>query len=323
MTTPTPSPVPYPTDPNRPPSNSVGPGGTPPPEDDSAFLPPVPAYLPPGPAQPGTGSGLPPNMWGPPAEVIPQIPNWIPLPQAIPGIGFIPRGGSVTEKTGGILRQSEQWPDRCAANLQDPHYDDYSQVDSEFEDQEGRDAEPPTPEPSFSFADPEGDHAYHTMPHHDPCDDQGKPWLSSDERWYRNEGGRWEPPSYVERAQERADEDITADEESGYNWGPRDEHVIADPGFREFEGGNALDHEYAEHFVNRDPELGTTAPRNVAGDPEGAVSIERHKPLKPQPSMFGAGEATVLHPEETGLEYSVIARPNPKGDGWDVLQVLE
>lgn len=62
--------------------------------------------------------------------------------------------------------------------------------------------------------DPES-HAYHEMPHHQPDPREG---------WERNEGGRWEPPGYVERAEEKADEGIGQDDLSGYNWGP-------EPGF--------------------------------------------------------------------------------------------
>lgn len=34
-------------------------------------------------------------------------------------------------------------------------------------------------------------------------------------------------------------------------------------------------------------------------------------------------EVRIMHPEETGLEYSVIAKPNPKGDGYDVISPLD
>lgn len=78
--------VSYPTDPNRPPSNSVGPGGTPPPRDNPAN----PEQLPPPPnLQPGSISGIPPNVYGPPAETNPQIPGMIPHP-SVPGMGLIP-----------------------------------------------------------------------------------------------------------------------------------------------------------------------------------------------------------------------------------------
>ena len=78
------APVPYPTDPNRPPSNSVGEGGTPPPEDNSASLPPPDYGVPPGPAQVGQWP-----VYGAPGNTDPgDIPGMIGLP-TFPGMGFV------------------------------------------------------------------------------------------------------------------------------------------------------------------------------------------------------------------------------------------
>ena len=72
----------------------------------------------------------------------------------------------------------------------------------------------------------------------------------------------------------------------------------------------------AEYFYNRDPELGVTVPRMVDGNPQGAVSIEPPDEAKP-------GDAMVIHPEVSGLEYPVIARWNDEHSSWDVLKTLD
>lgn len=50
--------------------------------------------------------------------------------------------------------------------------------------------------------------------------------------------------------------------------------------------------EPGEYMYNRDPEMGTTVPQMHGGDPAAAVT-----------------DARLMHPEETGLEYDVLARP--------------
>lgn len=68
-----------------------------------------------------------------------------------------------------------------------------------------------------------------------------------------------------------------------------------------------------EKFYNRDPDKGATVPHMVGGDPHDVHSIE---PPPPE-------GAQVLHPEQTGLEYAVLAVPSPHGNGWDVIKPLE
>ena len=79
--------------------------------------------------------------------------------------------------------------------------------------------------------------------------------------------------------------------------------------------GNGLDMENYEFFHNHDPQLGTTVPEHKYGEPPGAVGIR--PPEEAQP-----GDAVVLHPETTGLEYPVIARWNDDHSSWDVLKPL-
>lgn len=65
--------------------------------------------------------------------------------------------------------------------------------------------------------------------------------------------------------------------------------------------------ESGEFLQNRDPNVGTTVPEFHGGDPKGSVN-----------------DARIMHPEETGLEYPVLARPNsahgPKA--FDVIKPL-
>lgn len=127
--------VPYPTDPNRPPSNSVGEGGTPPPEDDSAFLPSPDYGVPPGPAQVGQWP-----VYGAPGNTSPaDIPGMIGLP-TFPGMGFIPRGGSV---------HNSGYPfDADPYGAPGPRWGDYGRdggpavPDSYWDDRSGEDDEP-------------------------------------------------------------------------------------------------------------------------------------------------------------------------------------
>ncbi len=67
-------------------------------------------------------------------------------------------------------------------------------------------------------------------------------------------------------------------------------------------GGNL---EPGEYMWNRDPAMGTTVPEMAGGDPANAVT-----------------DARVMHPEETGLEYDVLARP-AKGHGDKAFDVIK
>lgn len=90
------------------------------------------------------------------------------------------------------------------------------------------------------------------------------------------------------------------------NKAPKDPYRDANP-YQEF-GHTAVDNlEPGEFLRNRDPNMGSTYPEVVGGDPEGAVT-----------------DARVMLPEETGLEYPVLARP-AQGHGdkaYDILKSL-
>lgn len=60
-----------------------------------------------------------------------------------------------------------------------------------------------------------------------------------------------------------------------------------------------------DYLYNRDSELGTTVPHSVGGDDPHAVT-----------------DARVMHPEETGLEYDVLAHP-AKGHGDKAFDVIK
>lgn len=79
--------------------------------------------------------------------------------------------------------------------------------------------------------------------------------------------------------------------------------------------GNGLDPDKEEWLYNRDPWLGTTVPEPLHQDKPGAVSIRPPDEAKP-------GDAIILHPEVTGLEYPVVARWNDDHSSWDILKPL-
>ena len=77
----------------------------------------------------------------------------------------------------------------------------------------------------------------------------------------------------------------------------------------------AADLQPGEHLYNRDPARGHTVPQMVGGDAPGTVSVA-------PPGHAGPDDARIMHPEETGLEYPVLARPSAHGHGFDVIQPL-
>ncbi len=98
--------------------------------------------------------------------------------------------------------------------------------------------------------------------------------------------------------------------------GATDAHPIKKHhGAKERDPGNGLDMVNYEFFHNHDPQLGTTVPEHKYGEPEGAVGIR--PPEEAQP-----GDAVVLHPDVTGLEYPAVCRWNDEHGSWDVLKPL-
>jgi hypothetical protein len=75
--------------------------------------------------------------------------------------------------------------------------------------------------------------------------------------------------------------------------------------YKEFGHSGTGNLEPGQYVHNRDPEMGTTVPHMVGGDPAEAVT-----------------DARVMHPHETGLEYPVLARPSGHGNGFDVIKPL-
>jgi hypothetical protein len=131
-----------------------------------------------------------------------------------------------------------------------------------------------------SHMDPES-HAYHEMPEADPYNDEG---------WYRNEGGRWEPPAHFERAEEEAAPGVEEDDESGYNWGPEPHHELGaepgpDPGFH----GDAP-HAFGTPIYNPGSRLGFNRARTAEdGQLFNPMLFYPGQHLNPHSMMLGEG----------------------------------
>ena len=137
------------------------------------------------------------------------------------------------------------------------------------------------------------DSAYH-QPTHAPVD----------HRDYNERTRRYEPDPY---------ETDTPDEISGYNWGPPpDPHY--DPSLREHEVDthHDPDHGYEEHRVGA-----------ILRQAEQYPHYDDYGPEENDWEHQREHEARVLMPSRTGLEHPVIARRNPKNDGWDILAHLD
>jgi hypothetical protein len=200
-----------------------------------------------------------------------------------------------------ILRQSEQWPDRTAAiqatqehHLQDPHYDDYGPEENDWEAQ----CEAEFPEGSVGEAmQAQG---------HDPHNPQ---YI-----WHNQHGGGGGEPGGETRWLHTSPEEEV------------DTHYDPDHGREDRYGGmevGGFDPEQKLQWVNPEGHHHGHYGGYETGLTEDELAAAHHHPVQQHDEIqIMRGKDTGLYGEDEDHPYDVIAKPNPKGDGYDVIKHL-